>query len=355
MGIDQLALHSIQLGYLKILKMEPVSQSQLGGRHSNPVVTTPMIALDFSGTTHLSASHNVALNLVINQSITQAQDVCIITSADFITSIAAMSTLKAVKSAQFVPPTADFYLNRYTKTRHKQLKQNLTPVLPLNKVLTVHTKLRTAGNSYPEAETNGRTIEFHCTKKPATSRSSPRSFYSLNWVTIGRETHKESSANNISQNNGGERRQSTEKSYGEQQRNRRNLTTETSFCSQRNQLQPSDVAFTKEHQSDAASTNQNDATEFQQLTTDSFQNNQQLVTLNNSNDDLNKSVAPKTLRFNLTKRRRLTSTTGSSQTQKLIALKSAVNTKRLTNKCRVLVNPRTRASFASRFLIKRYY
>ncbi|KZV28551.1 hypothetical protein F511_34173 [Dorcoceras hygrometricum] len=48
---------------------EPVSPSQLGGRHSNPVVTTPMIALDFSGTTHQSASHNVAFNRVINQSV----------------------------------------------------------------------------------------------------------------------------------------------------------------------------------------------------------------------------------------------------------------------------------------------
>ncbi|KZV36963.1 hypothetical protein F511_20263 [Dorcoceras hygrometricum] len=43
--------------------------SQLGGRHSNPVVTTPMIPLDFSGTTHQSASHNVAPNQVINQSV----------------------------------------------------------------------------------------------------------------------------------------------------------------------------------------------------------------------------------------------------------------------------------------------
>ncbi|KZV27912.1 hypothetical protein F511_36831 [Dorcoceras hygrometricum] len=34
----------------------------LGGRHSNPVVTTPTIALDFSGTTQQSASHNVAPN-----------------------------------------------------------------------------------------------------------------------------------------------------------------------------------------------------------------------------------------------------------------------------------------------------
>ncbi|KZT76374.1 hypothetical protein F511_46601 [Dorcoceras hygrometricum] len=34
-----------------------------------------------------------------------------------------MSMLKAVKSAQFIPSTADFYLNRFTKERHKQLKQ----------------------------------------------------------------------------------------------------------------------------------------------------------------------------------------------------------------------------------------
>ncbi|KZV16852.1 eukaryotic translation initiation factor 4G-like [Dorcoceras hygrometricum] len=41
-------------------------------------------------------------------------------SADFTTSITAMFTLKAVKFAQFVPPTADFYLNRYNKTRQFQ-------------------------------------------------------------------------------------------------------------------------------------------------------------------------------------------------------------------------------------------
>ncbi|KZV34465.1 hypothetical protein F511_23008 [Dorcoceras hygrometricum] len=34
-------------------------------------------------------------------------------SADFTTSITAMFTLKAVKSAQFIPPTADIYLNRF--------------------------------------------------------------------------------------------------------------------------------------------------------------------------------------------------------------------------------------------------
>ncbi|KZV35328.1 28 kDa ribonucleoprotein, chloroplastic [Dorcoceras hygrometricum] len=49
--------------------LKPVNPSQLGGRHSNPVVTTPMIALDFLGMTHQSAGHNVAFNQVINQSV----------------------------------------------------------------------------------------------------------------------------------------------------------------------------------------------------------------------------------------------------------------------------------------------
>ncbi|KZV26534.1 hypothetical protein F511_35980 [Dorcoceras hygrometricum] len=38
----------------------PVSPSQLGVRHSYPVVTASTIALNFSGTTQQSASHNVA-------------------------------------------------------------------------------------------------------------------------------------------------------------------------------------------------------------------------------------------------------------------------------------------------------
>ncbi|KZV42849.1 hypothetical protein F511_13602 [Dorcoceras hygrometricum] len=85
------------------------------------------------------------------------------------------------------------------------------PLVEEIKVLEANTKLRIAGNPYPEAETNGKTIKFHCKKKPATSRSSPRSFYRLNWVTIRRATHKESSATKIAQNNDGERWQSTGK------------------------------------------------------------------------------------------------------------------------------------------------
>ncbi|KZV39512.1 hypothetical protein F511_19511 [Dorcoceras hygrometricum] len=276
---------------------EPVSPSQLGGRHSNPIVTTPMIALDFSGTTHLSANHNVAFN------------------------------------------------------------QNLTPVILLNKVLAANTKLRMAGNPYLEAETSGRTIGFHCTKKTTTSRSSPRSFYSLRWVTIGRATHKESSATKIAQNNGGERRQSTEKSHA---------FTVNGINSNNHTLH-----FSSHHQNDAAS--------HQQLIPNPFQNNQQLVTINNSNDDVrDTSHSLPTAGHKALHSKRCVSTyqndvaspsaAGHSNQQLVARLNqfltnatadsatlSAVNTKKLTNTCRFLVNPRTRASAASRYLFKRYY
>ncbi|KZV40292.1 hypothetical protein F511_33508 [Dorcoceras hygrometricum] len=77
-AIKQLIMHMLYFNAMKCMKaikdriarpvcqlenqLNPVIPSQLGGRHSNPVVTTPMIALDFSGTTHQSASHNVAFN-----------------------------------------------------------------------------------------------------------------------------------------------------------------------------------------------------------------------------------------------------------------------------------------------------
>ncbi|KZV49541.1 hypothetical protein F511_25140 [Dorcoceras hygrometricum] len=86
--------------------------------------------------------------------------------------------------------------------------KNLTPVLLLNKVLESNTKLRTLGISYPTAGTSRRTIGFHCTKKSAASRSSPRSLHSFKWVTIERASHRDSSATKIAQIIGGERRQS---------------------------------------------------------------------------------------------------------------------------------------------------
>ncbi|KZV28989.1 hypothetical protein F511_44573 [Dorcoceras hygrometricum] len=106
------------------------------------------------------------------------------------------------------------------------------------------------------------------------------------------------------------------------------LGQDISSSSQRNQQQPSDVVFSKEHQNDAASTKQNDAAALYQLTTDSSRNNQQLVTLNNSKrrctghviiaaTSWSQSVTPKTLCFNLSKRRRVAPTTGYSN-QRLV-------------------------------------
>ncbi|KZV50550.1 hypothetical protein F511_14209 [Dorcoceras hygrometricum] len=252
-GIDQVALHSVQLGYLKILQMgntdpnnikagkeirgqasvrraiktanHPVSPSQLGGRHSNPIVTTPMIALDFSGTTHQSASHNVAFNqnIKLNQYNKLIHVIHIIKSADFITSITAMSTLKAVKSAQFVPSSLK-YLNRFlTSINNKGKAQNQEELLPRSSKLTDEQPDQISQESSNEqqlcASSSSRSTASN--KKPAVA---------LN----------------------------------------------------KNQQQPTDIAFAKEHQNDVASTNQNDAVALQHLTTDFFPNNQQLVALNNS-------------------------------------------------------------------------
>ncbi|KZV20580.1 Serine/threonine protein kinase [Dorcoceras hygrometricum] len=76
-------------------------------------------------------------------------------SADFTTSITAMFTLKAVKSAQFVPPTADFYLNRYNKERQFQpapTSFHLAPsstaeaILNLKSVKETHTQFICSSN-----------------------------------------------------------------------------------------------------------------------------------------------------------------------------------------------------------------
>ncbi|KZV40468.1 fucosyltransferase 2 [Dorcoceras hygrometricum] len=146
----------------------------------------------------------------------------------------------------------------------------------------------------------------------------------------------------------------------------------------RNQHQPTDVAFAKEHQNDAASTNQNDAVALQYLTTDFFPNNQQLVTLNKSNDIL-KDMSPlpptadqkrytQNAAFQLIKTTSplisdwfLKPTDGHSAgtiphnaTADSATIQQSTP-KRLTNTCHFLVNPRTHATAASRHLFKRYY
>ncbi|KZV46437.1 serine/threonine-protein kinase [Dorcoceras hygrometricum] len=72
MGIDQLKFQSVQLGYLKFLQLGPSAiTAQWSSDSTNQSVTTSMIALYLSGTTHLSAGHNVALSQVLNRSMAQ--------------------------------------------------------------------------------------------------------------------------------------------------------------------------------------------------------------------------------------------------------------------------------------------
>ncbi|KZT76246.1 hypothetical protein F511_46728 [Dorcoceras hygrometricum] len=119
---------------LAIISIEPLYHAQQvsGGNHRSVIfrarqlitarwysdttdqsVTTPMIALDFSGTTSQTASHNVALNQSDRLNI------------KFITSVTAMSTLKAVKSAQFVPSILKFYLTDSSNARQDFLEAGI--------------------------------------------------------------------------------------------------------------------------------------------------------------------------------------------------------------------------------------
>ncbi|KZV52435.1 hypothetical protein F511_34310 [Dorcoceras hygrometricum] len=81
MGIDQLKFQSVQLGYLMILQMGNTDPNNIkSGKRirgpsaitarwysdtTNQSITTPMIALDLSRMTHLSAGHNVALSQIL--------------------------------------------------------------------------------------------------------------------------------------------------------------------------------------------------------------------------------------------------------------------------------------------------
>ncbi|KZV58403.1 hypothetical protein F511_30561 [Dorcoceras hygrometricum] len=109
-------------------------------------------------------------------------------------------------------------------------------------------------NLNPKAETSGRTNGCHSTKKSATSKSSP-------------------SRNNQS------------------------------------------LHFSSHTQNDAAPTNQNDVVALHQLVPNTLRNNQQLVTLNNPDASLIPDAISKTLRFNLSKRRRVAPTTSSLNPQ----------------------------------------
>ncbi|KZV43933.1 ferric reduction oxidase 2-like [Dorcoceras hygrometricum] len=159
------------------------SPSQLGGRHSNPVVTTPMIALDFSGTTHQSASHNVAPN-----QITQS-------TAELTADATSFHLVQKFTTAGFLE------LKSVQGTNNKSKVQNNEECSP--KSLNPQEK---------------RTTQISQKASNASNSTLPDStlIQGLKWVAIERGKLGEFNATKIIKNRGWKRRESAMESYGEQ-------------------------------------------------------------------------------------------------------------------------------------------
>ncbi|KZV56821.1 hypothetical protein F511_17201 [Dorcoceras hygrometricum] len=126
--------------------------SQLGGFSdtTNQLVTTPMIALNLSGTTHLSASHNVALSQILLRHDSFNCSNCFLTghgTHNRRNCPGAKSVKASQYSAQILASTT------YCLWSRTQIWFYLSQQL-----LTARTKLKTARNTYREAHTHMRTL-----------------------------------------------------------------------------------------------------------------------------------------------------------------------------------------------------
>ncbi|KZV38437.1 sorting nexin 2A-like [Dorcoceras hygrometricum] len=164
-GIDQLNLHSVQPGYLKILQM----------------------------------------------------------AARLTTPITACSRLKLLWAAQFVPQFHKIYLTDSQKgTAELTASNQLSPgfVNARQKVLTTRSKLKTTKDAYPEVHANRRKTRHRFLPKTfnAINSTLPNSalIQDLRWVEIERAKLGEFNATNIIKNRGWRRRESAMESYGEQ-------------------------------------------------------------------------------------------------------------------------------------------
>ncbi|KZV49247.1 hypothetical protein F511_40118 [Dorcoceras hygrometricum] len=290
-----------------------VNPSQLGGRHSNPVVTTPMIALDFSGTTTQSASHNVALNQVVNQYANQAQDQSQQQANRFHSrEIQSCLRFKPLRAAQFVPQSSEFYL---TDSIHgtEELTANATSFL-----LVRNSRQKLQGTEI-------------CARSRL--KQIPASLYSAKQIPQPALKTTRFLSANANPRALAKRHRIGDSEVHKIRRYSRSLTVDTSASSQRKQQQQSDVAFLFPILKRRCITNPNDVAAYQQLKPDPFRNNQQLVTLNNSNDDVSEFLLTKAKRHRVAP----TAESGPSQIQQLnIATTSAVNSTGLTNTCRLL-------------------
>ncbi|KZV55714.1 inositol-tetrakisphosphate 1-kinase 3-like [Dorcoceras hygrometricum] len=253
-----------------------------------------MIVLDFSGTTHQSSSHNVALNQVVNQSVNQAQYIS--------------------RGTANLKPS----LIGHDNSAAKQLKHNF----------------KTEENTYPKAYTNRGTLGQDFTEsveRTGSSRFLKSKVPVSKLVSIGKETQEEfrppisfkktvghdgnlRKSATVNSSYRGIRRMEIRNISNHQALRLQNSIKMTSFQLNKTTPQRStslQQILSKQPTTGCAHQSKRQCKEYVSIAANN-RRNQQLVT---NSSQLVPGAIPKTHRFNLSKRCRLTSTTGSSNQQ----------------------------------------
>ncbi|KZV48817.1 hypothetical protein F511_24056 [Dorcoceras hygrometricum] len=213
MGIDQLNLHSVQLGYLKILQMGNTDPNNT--KQENKYEVKPQY-------------EELSKQLIMQHAI-----------------INAMKCMRAIKDRRAKPvyQLAIISISLHTRTVYQPGKSSVRDLRSpsahhslvispgtanLKPSLTGHDNsaaqllkhnFKTEENTYPKAYTNRGTLGQDFTEsveRTGSSRFLKSTVPVSKLVSIGRETQEKFSATNIIQNNGKTRWQSTEENHGEQ-------------------------------------------------------------------------------------------------------------------------------------------
>ncbi|KZV57451.1 mediator-associated protein 1-like [Dorcoceras hygrometricum] len=243
MGIDQLNLHSVQLGYLKILQMGNTETTQ---KQENKYEVKPQY-------------EELSKQLNMQHAINQCYE-CMRAIKDRIARTASRLAIISIEP---------LYHAQQVSRWKSSVRDLQDPSAHQSSVVFRHDKSvgHHSDDSVGLFRHNKHDNSVGQSQRGSQSghQSICQAQYGFKWVAIERATHNESSATKITQIIGGERRNKihvVEKCYS------RNHITVTSFCSQQNRSQQPVVVFSKEHQNDTVPTNSNDVAKLHQLTTD---------------------------------------------------------------------------------------
>ncbi|KZV54800.1 hypothetical protein F511_04422 [Dorcoceras hygrometricum] len=230
------------------------------------------------------------------------------TSADSTTSITVMFMLKAAKSAQFVPSTAKIYLNIFSQ-RHGTTNRSKSA----SSHYQIHGKDSLELKSVPEYfSTLKRGLKLARNHFPK-SHNTQRMLYQVSPEIFAHQQLRALMGNNRKNKSQGFQRHQNRSNHqrrtvaigGNKSRHRESEGTSPQILvvafNKKKQQQPTNIAFSRKHQNDAAPTNQNDVTALHQLIPNPFETTTSWSRYVTQNDDVT--------RFPLTKvkRRRLTS------------------------------------------------